>query len=106
MISKGRPMTKYENMNKLLQFLYVKDCPKMHWSNTSVWGMAINVHELVINKTKGLVQVVRFISLSCDEITCDKKSWVSIHAYVVEDWQRNFFLSLQHVVDGTLDVLK
>jgi hypothetical protein len=108
MIPKGRPMTNYENMKKLLQFLYVKDCPKMHWSNTSVWWMAINMHELVINKTKGLVQVVRFISLSYDEITCDKKSWVSIHTYVVEDWQRNFLLlSLQHVIDGsTLDSLK
>jgi hypothetical protein len=86
MISKGRPMTNYENINKLLQFLYVKDCPKLHWSHTSVWGMAISMHELVINKTKGLVQVVRFISFSCDEITSDQQSWGSIHTYVVEDW--------------------
>ncbi len=107
MISKGKPMIN-ENMKKLLQFLYVKDCPKMHQSNTSVQGMAINMHELVINKTKGLVQVIRFISLSCDEITSDQQSWVSIHAYVVEDWQKKqMLLSLQHVVVGiTSDALK
>jgi hypothetical protein len=70
--------------------------------------MAINMHELVINKTKGLVQVIRFISLSCDEITSDQQSWVSIHAYVVEDWQKKqMLLSLQHVVVGiTSDALK
>ncbi len=56
-------------MNKLLQFLDFKNSPKMNWFNTIGWGMATSIHELVINKTKGLVQDTRFISLSCDEIT-------------------------------------
>ncbi len=39
---------------------------------------------------------------SCDEvITCDQQSWVSIHAYVVEGWQKTpLLLLLQQVVDG------
>jgi hypothetical protein len=33
MFVKGKPMIDYENMNKLLHFLDVKDFPKTHWSN-------------------------------------------------------------------------
>jgi hypothetical protein len=47
------------------------------------------MHDLVINKTKTLVEVVRFISLSYDEVTTfNQHSWVSIHAYVVENWKQ------------------
>ncbi len=40
-----------------------------HWSNTSGWEMASYMHDLVVNKTKSLVEAARFISLSCDEVT-------------------------------------
>jgi hypothetical protein len=41
---------------------------------------------VVVNKTKSLVEGVRFIFLSCDEVaTIDQQSWVSIHVYVIED---------------------
>jgi hypothetical protein len=56
MIFEGRHVTNYDNMNKLLEFF--KDFPKMHWFSTISWGMAIKMHELVINKTKGLVQAL------------------------------------------------
>jgi hypothetical protein len=66
-------MTNCENMNKLLQFFDFKYSPKMHWFNTIGWEMATNMHELVINKTRGLVQATRFISILCDKITiCDQ----------------------------------
>jgi hypothetical protein len=47
----------------------VKDFPKTHWFNSICWEMASYMHELVVKKTMDLVQVVRFISLSCDEVT-------------------------------------
>ncbi len=102
MISRGKPMTNYKNMKKLLQFFDFKCSPKMHWFNTIGWGMAISMHELVINKTKGLVQATRFISLLCDEITtCNQQSWVFIHTYMVENWHINLLLlSLHCVVDA------
>jgi hypothetical protein len=63
--------------------------------------MATYMHEVVVNKTKNLVQSVQFISLSCDEITtCDQQSWVAIHAYVVEGWQKILLLHHCNVVDG------
>jgi hypothetical protein len=59
--------------------------------------MASCTYELVVNKTKSLVEGVKFISHSYDEVTtCDQQSSVSIHAYVVENWQRiPLLLSLQ-----------
>jgi hypothetical protein len=51
--------------------------------------MAAYMHEVVVNKTQNLVQSFQFISFSYDEVTtCDQQSWVSIHAYVVEGWQK------------------
>ncbi len=62
-------MTNYENMSKLLQFLDVKDILRTHWSTLVGLRMASYMHELVVKKTKDLVQATRFISLSCDEVT-------------------------------------
>jgi hypothetical protein len=70
---------------ELLQFLDVKDFPKTHWSNSISWEMASYMHELVVKKTRDLVQIARFISFSYDEVTTlDQQSWGSIHAYVVD----------------------
>jgi len=69
MLVEGRPMIDFESMNKLVHFLDVKNFPKTHWSNTSGWEMASCMHDLVVNKTKTFVEVVRFISHSYDEVT-------------------------------------
>jgi len=93
MVSKAKPMIDYENMSKLLQFLDVKDFPKTHWSNSIGWEMANYMHELVVKKTRDLVQVAKFISFSYDEVTTlDQQSWVSIHAYVVENWLHTHYV--------------
>jgi hypothetical protein len=55
---------------------------------TQMVGITSCMHDLVVNKTKTLVEATSFISFSCDEvITLDQQSWVSIHAYFVENWQ-------------------
>jgi hypothetical protein len=59
----------FESISKLLDVFDVMDFPKTYWSNTSGWEMAFCMHDLVVNKTKTLVEVVKFISLSCDEMT-------------------------------------
>lgn len=49
--------------------------------------MASYIHELVVKKTKVLVQAAKFISLFCDEVLImDQQSWVSIHVYMIENW--------------------
>ncbi len=75
--------------------------------------MAFCMHELVVNKTKSLVESARFISLSCDEMAnSSQQSQVSIfHAYIVEDWCRNPTLAkcggeAQHFQSWGLGVLR
>jgi hypothetical protein len=71
MLSKDKPMTNYESMRKLLHFLDVKIFP-----NTSGWEMASDTHELIVNRTKYLVESVKCISFSHDEVTTsDQQSW-------------------------------
>jgi hypothetical protein len=71
MLSKDKPMTNYENTRKLLHFLDVKIFP-----NTCGWEMASYTHELIVNRTKSLVESVKCISLSHDEVTTsNQQSW-------------------------------
>ncbi len=60
-------MIDFESMNKLLHVLDVKNFPT-HWSDTSGWEMLSCMHDFIVNKTKTLIEVVKFISLSCDEV--------------------------------------
>ncbi len=62
-------MINYKSMSKLLHFFDLKNFPKTHWSNIFGWEMTTCVDDLVVNKTKSLFEDVRFISLSCDEVT-------------------------------------
>ncbi len=67
-------------------FFDLKDFPRTYWANLVGWEMGSYMHELMVKKTKDLVQAAKFISLSCDEVTIlDQQSWVSIHAYMVEN---------------------
>jgi len=67
MLIKGRSMTyDYESMNKVLHFFDVENFPKTHWSNIVGWEMVACNHDLVVNKTKSLVEDAKFMFLSCD----------------------------------------
>ncbi len=59
------------------------------------------MHNVVLKQMKVILQQVMFISISCDEITIlDNQSWISVHAYVVENWRRQpILLNLERVVD-------
>ena len=44
-----------------------------------------------------------YVALTCDEVnTIDNGSWISIHAYVVQNWSRvPYLISLEKVVEGS-----
>jgi len=48
------------------------------------------MHEqVVLVATKTTIQIVNYISINYDKVTSiDNQSWISIHAYVVEDFKR------------------
>ena len=102
LLEQGRPMLEYEALQPLFEFLEVPKIPKRHWSDNAGWTMAEAMYAQVLNKTRMTISVARYIALSCDEVSCiDNSSWISVHAYVVQNWSRvPVLISLEHVTDG------
>jgi hypothetical protein len=102
LLSHGRPMTEYEGMRALLENLGVPKLPKKHWSDNSGWEMAESILQIIKQKTAEMVGAARYVAITCDEVTIvDCQSWISIHAYIVRDWEHYpILLRLERVVDG------
>jgi len=48
-----------------------------------------HVHGVVLIALKSLVQKSQFVSISADEVMAvDNTSWIAVHVYVVEGWER------------------
>jgi hypothetical protein len=64
--------------------------------------MAQHMHGIILEATKSIVGATQFISLICDGVnTINNQSWLSVHAYVVQNWlQIPIFFSFEHVVLG------
>jgi hypothetical protein len=85
----GQPMADYSGMKELMQYLYVPNCPLKHWSETTAWGIAECLHDVVLQRTKEVISSTKFISFSCDEVTSQsRESWASFTAYIVVIWER------------------
>lgn len=102
LLHEGRPMLEYTALQPLFTFLGVPKLPKKHWSDGAGWELAECLFAQVQLKSKVIMEKSRFFSISCDEVsTLDTQSWISIHGYVCEDWQRkSILLSLERVVGG------
>ncbi len=64
--------------------------------------MAKIMHQILIKSTKVVVQNVRYIVISCDEVTTiDNQSWCSVHVYVIGGFKRMLLLlNLERVIGG------
>lgn len=102
LLQEGRPMLEYAALLPLFTFLNVPKLPKRHWSDSAGWDLAECLHHQVKLKTKDVMSKARFFSVTCDEVTTlDTQSWISIHGYVCENWERKpMLLSLERVMDG------
>ena len=69
LLQRGRPITDYEQMYVLFETLKLKKNPHHHWSDNSGWAMAEAIERVVLKRTKEVMQVANFFSLSCDEVT-------------------------------------
>lgn len=60
------------------------------------------IYYKVIDVIPSHVKKTNYVALTCDEVTSiDNGSWISIHAYVMQDWIRiPLFISLEEVVNG------
>jgi hypothetical protein len=64
--------------------------------------MSESLLNVVQAKTKEIVSVASYFSISCDEVTTvDNQSWISIHVYTISDWERVLLLLfLERVIEG------
>ena len=102
LLQEGRSMLEYAALQLLLTFLEVPKLPRRHWSDNAGWKLTECLHHQVQRKTTKVMKSARFFSITCDEVTTiDNQSWISIHGYVCEGWERlSMLLSLEHVVAG------
>ena len=98
----GCPMLEYESRAALYDFLNVPNIPRMHWSDNSGWIMDEFMYAKVRTSISRVFVGANYVALTCDEVsTIDNGSWISIHAYVVQNWSRvPFLISLEKVVEG------
>jgi hypothetical protein len=94
-------MEKYEKRKSLYSFLGVPKNPKMHWFDSSSWVMVEFMYAQMINKILEIFSAFNYVVLTCDEVSIvDIGSWISIHAYVMQNWVRlSMMISSQKVVD-------
>jgi hypothetical protein len=102
LLDRGLPMLEYEASKELLRFLGVPKLLLRHWSDNSAWDMATYMHLEVTATKREMLQGARYFSVSCDEVTTmDNGMWVSIHVYLVKDYERFPMLAaLEHVQEG------
>jgi hypothetical protein len=102
-LADGRPMLEYESRAALYEFLNVPNFPRMHWSDNSGWIMADFMYAEVRTAISRVLVGANYVALTCDEVTTiDNGSWISIHAYVVQNWSRvPYLISLEKVVEGS-----
>jgi hypothetical protein len=102
----GRPMGDYGGMKELMQYLHIPNCPLKHWAETTGWGIAECLHDVVLQRTKEVITSAKYISVSCDEVTSQsRESWASFTAYIVVNWERRPIpLLVTRLYDGASSV--
>ena len=96
-------MLEYVAIQSLLDFLDVPKLPKRHWFDSAGWELAECLFHQVQRKTTKVISKARFFSVTGDEVTTlDMQSWISIHGYVCENWnKKSMLLSLERVMGGS-----
>ncbi len=60
------------------------------------------MHQKMMKVIKAIVGAIRYVALSCDEVSIvDNQSWLFIHYNVVQNWVRiPIFISLDKMLEG------
>jgi hypothetical protein len=78
--------------------------PKKHWFNNLSWEMTRSIYDVVLKCTKEVIKEFPFLVIFTNEVTTfDTNSWISIHGYILENWQRMpILLNLDRVTNGVI----
>jgi hypothetical protein len=89
LLSDGRPMLEFQSRVALYKLIGVPDLPSAHWCDSSGWIMAGYIYKIVLDETRRLIANARYVAVTVDEVTAvDNSSFLSIHAYIVQNWVR------------------
>ncbi len=84
-----RPMTNFESMKMLFDFLKVENMLHKHLHDSSSWEMVETMHHIAMESMKIVIQKVKYIIVNYDEVTnINNQSWCSMHAYIVDGFRR------------------
>jgi hypothetical protein len=84
LLQQGCPMQEYEAIRPLDELLAMPKNSKKHWIDSSSWTMIEFMHHEVMRATRVTMEVVRYVVLSCDDVSIvDNQYWLSIHYYVM-----------------------
>jgi hypothetical protein len=61
-------MPKYKAHKCLLDFMDLKQDPKMHWTNMMAWAMVQHMHDIVLEATKATIGVAWYMWFTYDEV--------------------------------------
>lgn len=79
-------MTNYEDFKALFNYLKLKNNLNNHQSDTTRWEIIEHVHNQALTIIKSIIQVARFVALTCDKMTTlNNWSWILVHGCYVQD---------------------
>ncbi len=84
-----QPLINSKNMKMLFNFLKVKNMPHKRYNDSTYLEMVKMMHHIVMQSMKIVVQKVKYIIVSYDEVTTiDNQSWCNVHAYIVGGFRK------------------
>jgi hypothetical protein len=95
----GRPMLALNDHLNLARSTQHPDFAPKLWSQRSAWRDAKKVEKAIVERNKAVIAAAPFFAWSCDESTdVGKGSRMTVHVYVLDDWQReSIFVALVKV---------
>jgi hypothetical protein len=102
LLQNGRPMLEYESLKELFMFLKMPNFSKKHWGDNYGWLIAEYLHKQVMVKSREVLSAAKYLAITCDEVTTvDNQSWISIHAYCMQDfYHQPILISLECLTEG------
>ncbi len=89
LLTHGRSMINYEDMPSMFHILKVKFVSQKHFSDSSSWGMAKVMHNVLLKATKVAFVHANFTAFSVDAVTTiNITQWLSIHLNMVQGRKR------------------
>ena len=103
LLQNGRPMLEYKSLKQLFTFLKMPNLNKKHQDDNSSWLIVEYLHKQVMVKSREVLSATKYLAITCDEVTTvDNQSWISIHAYCVQDFYRQpILISLECLTKGS-----